>query len=507
VPPPGPTGWQPHIPPGSSFEPSDLVADGSLVRAWARHWAADPSRPVLHTRETGWITAGDLDARSRHAAGALDALGLRPGDRMLLSGPNTAELVVAHIAALRLGAVVVPVNGAYREREVAHIVNDCDPTVAVVDGVDWPRWIRAASTRASVVPPALDPDGASESRRTIELDAAAPGDPAIIGYTSGTTGAPKGAVLSHANVLAGAASVRIAWRWAPDDRLVLCLPLFHMHGLGVGLHGSLLAGASIVLLGAFDVDGVLDAVRSHDATLFFGVPTMYHRFASSERADELAALRLCVAGSAALPAAVHEQLEARAGVRVLERYGMTETVMLVSNPYDGERRAGTVGFPLPGVELRLGERDEIEVRGPNVFAGYWNRPEATRASFTDDGWFRTGDLGAVDPDGYLRIVGRSKELIISGGFNVYPREVEDVLADHPAFAEVAVAGRPSAEWGEEVTAFVVLAPDATPPALDDLREWARARLAPFKLPRGVVVVDALPRNALGKVVKGELPHG
>jgi malonyl-CoA/methylmalonyl-CoA synthetase len=359
----------------------------------------------------------------------------------------------------------------------------------------------------AVVPSSLEVDTALELPHDVDLDGATSDDPAIIGYTSGTTGAPKGAVLSHGNVLAGAASVRIAWRWTTDDRLVLCLPLFHMHGLGVGLHGSLLAGASIVLLEGFDIDVVLDAVRDHQATLFFGVPTMYHRFASSDRAGELAALRLCVAGSAALPAAIHEQLEARAGVRVLERYGMTETVMLVSNPFDGERRAGTVGFPLPGVELRLGERDEIEVRGPNVFAGYWHRPDATAASFTDDGWFRTGDLGALDDDGYVRIVGRAKELIISGGFNVYPREVEDVLADHPAFADVAVAGRPSPEWGEEVTAFVVLAHGSRPPGVDELRDWCRAKLAPYKLPRGVVVVDALPRNALGKVVKGELPRG
>jgi malonyl-CoA/methylmalonyl-CoA synthetase len=218
-------------------------------------------------------------------------------------------------------------------------------------------------------------------------------------------------------------------------------------------------------------------------------------------------LRLCVSGSAPLPASLHEVLAERAGVHVLERYGMTETVMLASNPYDGGRRAGTVGFPLPGVQLRLAAdpAGEIEVRGPNVFAGYWNRPDATNVSFTDDGWFRTGDLGEIDRDGYLRIVGRSKELIISGGFNVYPREVEDVLAAHPAFAEVAVAGRASGEWGEEVTAFVVVRPGVDVPRLGELRDWARDRLAPYKLPRGLVVVDALPRNALGKVVKGDLP--
>src|SRR5439155_16354718 len=222
-------------------------------------------------------------------------------------------------------------------------------------------------------------------------------------------------------------------------------PLFHAHGRCVGLHGTLLAGASAVLLPHFDVDAVLDAAASHDASLFFGVPTMYHRLAQSPRAGELARLRLCVSGSAPLPAELHRALAERAGQEVLERYGMTETLMNVSNPYDSERRPGSVGLPLPGVELRLSD-GEIQLRGPNVFAGYWERPRETAASFTD-GWFRTGDLGSLDPDGYLRILGRSKELIISGGFNVYPREVEDILLTHPAVAEVAVVGTPSEEWG------------------------------------------------------------
>jgi malonyl-CoA/methylmalonyl-CoA synthetase len=495
--------WRRHLPRGTALSPEDLVADGSLVAAWVRAWRSGPERQVLHDPSEGWLTAAELDRRTTRVAARLHHAGLRAGERVLLSGPNTAAVVVAHVASLRLGAVVVPVNGAYREREVAHIVRDAAPQVAIVDDPAWPAWVKAASATTVVTTSAVELD---EPSRAPDLDRAAAGDPAIIGYTSGTTGAPKGAVLSHANLLAGAGSVRWAWRWTPDDRLVLCLPLFHMHGLGVGLHGTLLAGASVVLLPAFEVDAVLDAVRQHHATLFFGVPTMYRRLAASPRAPELAALRLCVSGSAPLPATLHEALESAAGVRVLERYGMTETVMLVSNPYDGERRAGTVGFPLPGVDLRIGGSGEVEVRGPNVFAGYWNRPEATDVSFTADGWFRTGDLGEIDADGYLRIVGRSKELIISGGFNVYPREVEDVLAQHPAIAEVAVAGRASPEWGEEVTAFVVIEPGAAAPRLDDLRSWARERLAPYKLPRAVVVVDALPRNALGKVVKGDLPR-
>jgi malonyl-CoA/methylmalonyl-CoA synthetase len=418
---------------------------------------------------------------------------------MLFSAESSLELVIAHVAALRSGIVVVPTNTAYREREVAHIVCDARPKAALVDSDDRASWVRAAAESDTVVvgPEVELPDHDPEA-----LDAAAPDDPALIGYTSGTTGSPKGAVLSHANLLAGSESVGLAWRWTSGDRLVLALPLFHVHGLCVGLHGALLAGASAVLLPRFEVDAVLDAAREHEASMFFGVPTMYHRLAQSARVDELARLRLCVSGSAPLPAELHRALAER-GQQVLERYGMTETLMLVSNPYDGERRPGSVGFPLPGVELRFsdGHQGEIQVAGPNVFAGYWQRPQATAESLID-GWFRTGDLGSVDPDGYVRILGRSKELIISGGLNVYPREVEEVLLAHPDVAEVAVVGTPSDEWGELVTAFVVPAGDHR--TTESLLTFAAEQLAPFKRPRVVHFVDSLPRNALGKVLKHEL---
>jgi malonyl-CoA/methylmalonyl-CoA synthetase len=271
----------------------------------------------------------------------------------------------------------------------------------------------------------------------------------------------------------------------------------------VGLHGTLLAGASAVLLPRFDVDAVLDAAHEHGAGMFFGVPTMYHRLAHSSRVGELERFRLCVSGSAPLPAELHGSLAERGHQQVLERYGMTETLMLASNPYDGERRPGSVGFPLPGVELRLaeGEQGEIQVRGPNVFAGYWERPQATGESFID-GWFRTGDLAKVDPDGYVRLLGRSKDLIITGGLNVYPREVEEVLLSSPDVAEVAVVGAPSDEWGEVVTAFVV--PAGGHMEAEPLLAIAAEQLAPFKRPRVVHFVDSLPRNALGKVLKHEL---
>jgi malonyl-CoA/methylmalonyl-CoA synthetase len=401
--------------------------------------------------------------------------------------------------------VVVPVNGAYREREIAHVISDCAPRAAVVDDPARGEAMASASAQSLLVvdPTVALPAGPDPEP---ELDASRPADVALLCYTSGTTGTPKGAMLTHGNALASCEALRIAWRWTADDRLVLALPLFHVHGLGVGLHGTLLCGASAVLVPRFAPDAVLDAAASHDATLFFGVPTMYARLAASPRVAELGRLRLCVSGSAPLPAALHEQLAADGGVRVLERYGMTETIMNVSNPYDGERRAGTVGFPLPGVELQLagdGGSGEILLRGPNVFPGYWQRETATAEAFTDDGWFRTGDVGAFDPDGYLRIVGRSKELIISGGFNVYPREVEDVLLAHPAVADVAVVGEPSDEWGEVVVAVVVVA-DGQSVTEADVLLHAGAELAPYKQPRRVRFVEELPRNALGKVLRHQL---
>jgi malonyl-CoA/methylmalonyl-CoA synthetase len=493
--------WARHLGPGVAPGTVDLLPDANVTAGWARRWAADPSHRTLHA-DGRWISASELDDRSRVVAGRFVTAGLGPGDRVVMSAGASADLVVAHVAALRLGLVVVPVNGAYRPREVAHIVADCAPAAAVVDDPSRGAWIADASpTPVVVTSPAVElPDAADPPA----LDGATLEDGALLCYTSGTTGVPKGALLTHANMVATCEALRLAWRWVEDDRLVLALPLFHVHGLGVGLHGSLAAGASVVLLPGFEAGSVLDAAREHDGTLFFGVPTMYARLAAHARVGELSRLRLCVSGSAPLPAELHRALASTAAASVLERYGMTETLMNVSNPYDGERRAGTVGFPLPGVELRLAEREpagEILVRGPNVFPGYWHRPDATHDAFDPDGWFHTGDIGELDADGYLRIVGRSKELIISGGFNVYPREVEDVLLEHPNVAEVAVIGSPSEEWGEVVTAVVVA---DGPVDESTLLEFAAASLAPYKRPRRVRFATELPRNALGKVLRHEL---
>jgi malonyl-CoA/methylmalonyl-CoA synthetase len=495
-------GWEAHLPKGVPADEHFLTAKGSLPAAWTQVWASSPSAPILFDHGHGWITAAALEHETRRVAGRLQAAGITGGDRMLFSAESSLGLVIAHIAALRSGIVVVPVNTAYQERELAHIARDARPRAALVDSDERAGWIRAAAGPETLI---VGPDVALRDAEPEMIDAAAPNDPGLIGYTSGTTGAPKGAVLSHASLLAGSESVAMAWRWTAGDRLVLALPLFHAHGLCVGLHGTLLAGASAVLLAHFDVDGVLASAGKHEATLFFGVPTMYHRLARSPRVGELAHLRLCVSGSAPLPAELHRVLAELAGQRVLERYGMTETLMLVSNPYDGERRPGSVGFPLPGVQLRFsdGEQGEIQVRGPSVCGGYWQRPEATAESFAD-GWFRTGDLGAIDREGYVRILGRSRELIISGGLNVYPREVEEVLLAHPDVAEAAVVGRPSDEWGETVTAFLVASADHA--SAQRLLAFAAAQLAPFKRPRVIHFVDQLPRNALGKVLKDELPR-
>jgi malonyl-CoA/methylmalonyl-CoA synthetase len=492
--------WAGHLPPGVDAASLDLLAATSLPAAWTDRWRRAPLRPALHDER--WLLAEELEERSRVVAGRFARAGLERGDRVLMSAATSAELVVAHVGALRAGLVVVPMNGAYREREVAHIVRDARPSLALVDEVDRAAWIIAAcgdgdATLPVVVGPDVDlPDGDAPA-----LDDCATDDPALIGYTSGTTGAPKGALLTHGNLLATAAALQLAWRWTDDDRLVLALPLFHAHGLCVGLHGTLFAGGSAVLVPRFDPGAVGSAIDVHHGTLFFGVPTMYARLAASDRVAELARLRLCVSGSAPLPAALHERLQAAAGVQVLERYGLTETLMNTSNPYNGERRPGSVGFALPGVDVALAPgTEEILVRGPNVFPGYWQQPDATRDAFERDGWFHTGDVGAWDDD-YLRIVGRCKELIISGGFNVYPREVEDVLRAFPGVVDVVVIGTPSEEWGETVTAVVVV---DGPCDETRLRAFAAEQLAPFKCPRIVRFVDELPRNALGKVLRAEL---
>ena len=485
-----------HPPAGTVFGAEDLLVAESLPRAWTRWFTETPERQaVVESDGKRALTYRELDEESRAFAGLLAAAGLKAGDRFLLSAAASLRMVVAYVAAQRLGLVVVPVNTALTRSEVEYIIDDVQPVAAFVDDPERAAWMH----RVTFV---CGPETPLTGDAPPALDQATRDDLALIVYTSGTTGAPKGAMLSSGNLLAGAEALRIAWRWGSEDRLILVLPLFHLHGLGAGLNGTLVAGGSVILQPKFGVDSVLDAIAAHGATLFFGVPTMYVRLAASPRAAELANLRLAVSGSAPLSADLHATLAGLTGKRIIERYGMTETLIIASNPYEGERRAGSVGLALPGVELRRDDAGELLVRGPSVFRGYWNRPEATAESFVDDGWLRTGDLGEFDQDGYLRIVGRSKDLIITGGYNVYPQEVEDVLRRHPRIDDVAVAGLASEEWGETVVAWIVPRGELDH---EEVIAFASRHLAGYKRPRLIKVVAELPRNSLGKVLKRELP--
>ena len=504
--PPGLRPWTDHRPPGDLRGADVLATEGTLVHAFLRRWAGAPDDPLwLDPTDGQWWSNARFEEATRRAAGGLLGAGLEPGDRVLWSTAASIEALVANVACLRAGLVVVPVNVAYSEPEVASVMACTDPRGAIVDDEERATWVRRSAAGPIVVTgPAVDLPQVADAVGPI--DQARPDDPAMIGMTSGTTGVPKGAVLRQRHLLAGTEALRWAWRWTPEDRLVHCLPLFHSHGLCVGAYGTMVAGASAVILGRFDPGEVGDTARRQRASLFFGVPTMYHRLVGSGAASGLRGLRLCVSGSAPLPAVLHAEASAALGAPVLERYGMTETMMLTSNPYDGDRRAGTVGFPLPGVEVCRDDHEEVLVRGPNVFDGYLGQPVASAAAFVEaeDGgppWFRTGDLGVVR-DGSLVIRGRSKELIISGGYNIHPGEVEEALARCPGVAEVAVTGTPSDEWGEVVTAWVVA--DGRPPTLDELCGFASGRLAPYKRPRLLRVVDRLPRNAMGKLVRSRL---
>jgi malonyl-CoA/methylmalonyl-CoA synthetase len=494
------TDWHVHLPPDLPPDAVDFALGGTLPGRWLANWRANGSARVLKDVDGRWLTADELEQRTREAAERLRTAGLAPGQRLVVVAESSGAFVIAYVAALRAGLTVVPVNPAYPEPEVNGIVAAAAPAAALVADDERAGWIRrAAGADLPIGDLGLDglASGGTGGAGDAGLDTASPDDVALLVYTSGTTGRPKGVPLSHANLLASAAAVNLAWRWEPTDQLLLTLPLFHVHGLGVGINGSFTAGAAVILRPGFDPADV----GEHRATLFFGVPTMYQRLRETGHASALSGLRLIVSGSAPLPAELAARIEETTGQMPLERYGMTETLLLAGNPYDGERRPGTVGFPFPGVELRITADQEVQVRGPNVIKHYLDRPDATAEAFTDDGWFRTGDLGERDADGYLRLVGRSKELIISGGYNVYPREVEEVLATHPGVREVAVVGRPSERWGEEVTA-VVVAEGAIEEA--ELRAHAAKQLAPYKVPKRVEFTTELPRNALGKVVRRKL---
>lgn len=434
-----------------------------------------------------------------------------PRGRVAVWATSTLHTTVAVVAALLAGVPAVPVNPKVGERELQHIVSDSAPELVLAEpGVTLPDAL-AALPRLDVVltgtPGELPPEADTET-------------PALIVYTSGTTGPPKGVVLPRRAIATTLDALEDAWQWTADDILVHALPLFHVHGLILGMLGPLRRGGTVHHLGRFSTEGVTNALAA-GATMMFGVPTMYHRIAAEVGTDEalakaLSGARLLVSGSAALPVHDHELITAATGQQVVERYGMTETLMNTSVRADGERKAGSVGVPLGGVDVRLvdeagatiagsdGETiGEIQVRGPNLFTGYLNRPDATAAAF-DDGWFRTGDMATRDADGYVRIVGRkATDLIKSGGYKIGAGEIENILLEHPGVAEVAVTGEPDADLGERIVAWVVAAGE--PPAAEELADHVARLLAPHKRPRVVRFLDALPRNDMGKVLKRALP--
>ncbi|MFF8099333.1 acyl-CoA synthetase [Streptomyces sp. NPDC016640] len=469
-------------------------------------------RPALRFGERS-LTYGELAAAAGAVAGELARV-----RRVAMWATPTMETAVAVTAALLAGVTVVPLNPRSGEKELGHILSDSAPAlVLTAPGTQLPAPLddlpRVDVDPAAGAPGALPDDRARDG-----------GDPALIVYTSGTTGPPKGAVLPRRAIATTLDALADAWQWTGDDVLVHGLPLFHVHGLVLGTLGPLRRGGSVRHLGRFTTEGVARELND-GATMLFGVPTMYHRLAEAlptapELAEALAGARLLVSGSAALPVHDHERIAAATGRRVIERYGMTETLMNTSVRADGEARPGTVGVPLPGVELRLVEEDgspvgaydgetvgEIQVRGPNLFTEYLNRPDATAAAFTADGWFRTGDMAVRDPDGYVRIVGRkATDLIKSGGYKIGAGEIENALLEHPGVREAAVTGEPDADLGERIVAWVVPADPQSPPAPAELADHVAGRLAPHKRPRVVHHLDALPRNDMGKIMKRALHH-
>jgi len=458
-----------------------------------------PGREVVLRSGRREISRDQLRDHAGEVAGGLRALGVEPGDRVGLYAPSSLDWVMAYVGAQRAGACVVPMNADYHSAEVGHIVGDADPALVITDAE---RAKTVEDLKRRTLPIDNLPRAAEPPMPPLTSDS-----PAAILYTSGTTGRPKGAVLDHGGLLAQARGAIEIWRWTEKDVLVHALPLFHLHGLGMGLNGTLLSGGSATLVHFTPAAVVAELTREDHTrgTMFFGVPAMYQRLCDwlDEHPTDLSFVRLFVSGSAPLPPALFERCKRLLGQGPIERYGITEGGIVVSNPYEGPRQPGRVGLPFPGVEVKLGERDEVLLKGGQVFKGYWRNPIATAEAFTEDGFFRTADVGQIGSDGTLAIRGRLKELIISGGFNVYPREVELVLEEHPAVEEVAVVGIPSDAWGEEVTAFVV--PSKAQPLVEgELISFARERLATYKCPRRVVVVDRLPRNAMGKIERAKL---
>jgi malonyl-CoA/methylmalonyl-CoA synthetase len=472
---------------------------------------SDANRPFLVRDDDSVLSYGSLrDAVSRMAA-ALVALGVKPGDRVTAQVEKSPEALILYLACLWMGGVYMPLNTGYTTVEIDYFLGDAEPALLVVD----PR----ANAPSAVPLVTLAADGSGSlmdalSAKSMERVSAHPDDLAAMCYTSGTTGRPKGAMISRGALATNAKTLADAWAFTPDDVLIHALPIYHVHGLFVATNTILAAGATMLFRAKFDAADVLALMPR--ATVLMGVPTFYTRLLQQAglNAGACRNMRLFVSGSAPLLAETHDDFEARTGHAILERYGMTETLMNTSNPYHGKRMPGTVGFPLPGVSVRItnpdtgksipqGEIGMIEVKGPNLFKGYWRNLEKTAADMRADGHFITGDLGRIDASGYVHILGRGKDLIISGGLNIYPKEVETELDDLPGVAESALIGVPHSDFGEAVVAVVVMASGVVCDQAEML-DALGARLAKFKLPKAIIAVDELPRNAMGKVQKNLL---
>ncbi|MAX33556.1 MAG: malonyl-CoA synthase [Halomonadaceae bacterium] len=493
----------------------------NLFDIFAQRMRARGDADFITTRDgRGYSYAKALEVSAR-LAGALVALGVSPGDRVAVQVDKSPETILLYLATLRVGGVYLPLNTGYTGEEIRYFLGDAQPALFVCRPAveDEARRIAGETGCPQVATLGIEADGSlmtttTEATPYEDIQAREGEDLAAILYTSGTTGRSKGAMLTHANLGSNAKALVDAWQFSEADRLIHALPIFHTHGLFVACNVVLMSGASMCFLPRFDVEAIIDELPA--GTTMMGVPTFYTRLLQDPRlTPELTAnMRLFTSGSAPLTADTHQAFESRTGHAILERYGMTETNMNTSNPYEGDRIAGTVGMPLPGVEIRITDREShtalpqgeigmLEVRGPNVFVGYWRMPEKTKEELLDDGFFVTGDLAMIDERGYVHIVGRDKDLVISGGYNVYPKEVEQVIDELDGVIESAVIGVPHPDFGEGVTAVVVKEHGAT---VDEAAVLASlsGHLAKYKQPKRVLFADALPRNTMGKVQKKQL---
>jgi malonyl-CoA/methylmalonyl-CoA synthetase len=454
--------------------------NGNLYALIASRFPADRSRPLFEMLDGSAISYGEVETGAGRLAALLKAKGVAVGDRVAVQAPKSVEVVMLYLATLKVGAALLPLNTAYTQAEIDYFVGDAEPALFVTDAV------ALAAEAAGLAP--LE-----------AVQEAAPEDLAAILYTSGTTGRSKGAMLSHAALGANGQALTDAWGFTEADVLLHALPIYHVHGLFIALHCVFLSSARMLWLPRFDEDAVLAAMAR--STVMMGVPTFYTRLLADARFTRQAAenMRLFICGSAPLLPSTFEDFERRIGTPILERYGMSEAAIITTNPLDGERIAGSVGYPLPGVDLRVADDGIVQIKGPSVTSGYWRNPAKTAEAFTADGYFITGDVGRQDDDGRLWLSGRASDLIISGGLNVYPKEVELVLDELPGVVESAVIGLPHTDFGEAVVA--VVAGDG-----DEAAMIAATRdvLAAFKCPKRVIFVDDLPRNTMGKVLKAEL---